>query len=395
MGRRSARARSGLLSRWSSRAGRRGRPSDEKAAVDARIAALQAEHRAVQGAGGRSDVAALGGRRGARGRAVGGRRRGGARIVARGGACRRRAAGSTSSRRCSRRRRAARAPSGRVREGGCDPRGAGAGRVHRRAAGHARVPRLGGELRRRDRQRRVARAHRPPGQAHRASGRAGERADGGRAARDDRDEALAGRDGLGDLRAHRRGARRARRARRGARPPRGGRVAEAERARGHAGDACGVPRRGRALAAQSAALAEQIRGAQGGAGTTGDGPPSAAGLIWPCDGVVVSGFGMRWGGCTRGSTSGARTARPNRAAAAGTVIHAGWLGGYGNLVVVDHGNGLSTAYAHASAILVGVGQTVARARRCRSSARPGTRPGRTCTSRFASTASPSTRCSYL
>jgi len=49
---------------------------------------------------------------------------------------------------------------------------------------------------------------------------------------------------------------------------------------------------------------------------------------------------------------------PNRAAAAGTVIYSGWLGGYGNLVVVDHGNGLSTAYAHASAILVSVGQTV-------------------------------------
>ena len=36
----------------------------------------------------------------------------------------------------------------------------------------------------------------------------------------------------------------------------------------------------------------------------------------------------------------------------------GWLGGYGNLVVVDHGNGLSTAYAHASSILVSVGQSV-------------------------------------
>jgi murein DD-endopeptidase MepM/ murein hydrolase activator NlpD len=55
----------------------------------------------------------------------------------------------------------------------------------------------------------------------------------------------------------------------------------------------------------------------------------------------------------------ASSGTPIRAAAAGTVIHAGWLGGYGNLVVVDHGNGLATAYAHASAILVGVGQQVA------------------------------------
>ena len=49
---------------------------------------------------------------------------------------------------------------------------------------------------------------------------------------------------------------------------------------------------------------------------------------------------------------------PNRAAAAGTVIHAGWLGGYGNLVVVDHGNGLSTAYAQNSQLIVGQGATV-------------------------------------
>jgi murein DD-endopeptidase MepM/ murein hydrolase activator NlpD len=54
----------------------------------------------------------------------------------------------------------------------------------------------------------------------------------------------------------------------------------------------------------------------------------------------------------------ASSGTPIHAAASGTVIHAGWLGGYGNLVVVDHGNGLSTAYAHASALLVGVGQHV-------------------------------------
>jgi murein DD-endopeptidase MepM/ murein hydrolase activator NlpD len=108
------------------------------------------------------------------------------------------------------------------------------------------------------------------------------------------------------------------------------------------------------LLAQSAALAEQIRGA----GTTGGGQPSAAGLIWPCDGVVVSGFGMRWGRMHEGIDIGCAYGTPNHAAASGTVIYAGWLGGYGNLVVVDHGNGLSTAYAHASSILVSVGQSV-------------------------------------
>jgi murein DD-endopeptidase MepM/ murein hydrolase activator NlpD len=50
---------------------------------------------------------------------------------------------------------------------------------------------------------------------------------------------------------------------------------------------------------------------------------------------------------------------PVTAAAAGTVIYAGWMGGYGNLVVVDHGNGLSTAYAHNSSLAASVGQSVA------------------------------------
>jgi len=111
-----------------------------------------------------------------------------------------------------------------------------------------------------------------------------------------------------------------------------------------------------ALAAQSAALAAAIRDAQ--AGSTGSGAPSAAGFIWPVNGPVVSGFGMRWGRMHEGIDIAAALGTPIHAAASGTVIHAGWLGGYGNLVVVDHGDGLATAYAHASAILVAVGQQV-------------------------------------
>jgi len=54
---------------------------------------------------------------------------------------------------------------------------------------------------------------------------------------------------------------------------------------------------------------------------------------------------------------------PVRAAAAGRVIIAGSSGGYGNLVVIDHGNGMATAYAHLSAIYaaggsVGQGQSI-------------------------------------
>ena len=113
-----------------------------------------------------------------------------------------------------------------------------------------------------------------------------------------------------------------------------------------------------ALAAQSAALAAAIRDAQTG-GSTGSGAVSAAGFIWPVNGPVVSGFGMRWGRMHEGIDITAGTGTPIWAAAAGAVIHAGWLGGSGTLVVVDHGDGLATAYAHASAILVSVGQQVA------------------------------------
>ena len=115
-----------------------------------------------------------------------------------------------------------------------------------------------------------------------------------------------------------------------------------------------------ALAAQSATLAAAIRDAQAAAaGSTGTGVPSAAGFIWPVNGTVVSGFGIRWGRMHEGIDIAASTGTPIWAAAAGTVIYAGWLGGYGNLVVMDHGNGLATAYAHASSILVSVGQPVA------------------------------------
>jgi murein DD-endopeptidase MepM/ murein hydrolase activator NlpD len=113
-----------------------------------------------------------------------------------------------------------------------------------------------------------------------------------------------------------------------------------------------------ALAAESAALANAIRAAQSGAGSVGSGAVSAAGLIWPVNGTVVSGFGMRWGRMHEGIDISASTGTPIAAAAAGTVIHSGWLGGYGNLVVVDHGNGLATAYAHASVLVAGVGQSV-------------------------------------
>lgn len=114
-----------------------------------------------------------------------------------------------------------------------------------------------------------------------------------------------------------------------------------------------------ALLAQSAAIAAKIRAAQSG-GAAGSGAAPAGGLAWPVSGPVTSGFGQRWGRMHEGIDIGVPTGTPVAASAAGTVLVAGWMGGYGNLVVIDHGNGLATAYGHNSSLSVAVGQTVAK-----------------------------------
>jgi murein DD-endopeptidase MepM/ murein hydrolase activator NlpD len=113
-----------------------------------------------------------------------------------------------------------------------------------------------------------------------------------------------------------------------------------------------------ALQSQSASLAARIRAAQAptSGGTT---TPSGNGtFIWPVSGPVTSPFGMRWGRMHEGIDIGAADGTPIRAAGTGTVIYASWMEGYGNLVVIDHANGLATAYAHQSAIAVAAGQSV-------------------------------------
>src|SRR5262249_14059545 len=59
-----------------------------------------------------------------------------------------------------------------------------------------------------------------------------------------------------------------------------------------------------------------------------------------------------------GADLAATTGTPIHAAAAGDVISAGWLGGYGNATIIDHGGGIATLYGHQSALLVAAGQHV-------------------------------------
>jgi murein DD-endopeptidase MepM/ murein hydrolase activator NlpD len=116
-----------------------------------------------------------------------------------------------------------------------------------------------------------------------------------------------------------------------------------------------------ALQAVSGQLAARINAAQASSSApvatqqSYDGTPSASGLVWPVSGPVVSGFGWRWGRMHEGIDIAAGYGVPIRAAAAGTVIYAGWMGGYGNLIIIDHGGGLATAYAHQSSFAVGGG----------------------------------------
>jgi murein DD-endopeptidase MepM/ murein hydrolase activator NlpD len=114
-----------------------------------------------------------------------------------------------------------------------------------------------------------------------------------------------------------------------------------------------------ALERVSAALGAQIHAAQAASSySPPSSAPSASGFIWPVNGPVVSPFGMRWGRMHTGIDIGVPYGTPIHAAASGQVIYAGWMDGYGNLVFIDHGRGISTGYAHQSSIAVSNGQSV-------------------------------------
>lgn len=114
------------------------------------------------------------------------------------------------------------------------------------------------------------------------------------------------------------------------------------------------------LQAQSARLAAAIRAAQAPSSSAVTPPVTGSGAMrWPVSGPVTSGFGRRWGRMHEGIDIAVPSGTPVAAAAPGRVIYAGWMEGYGNIVVIDHGGGVSTAYAHNSALAVVVGQTVA------------------------------------
>ena len=88
-------------------------------------------------------------------------------------------------------------------------------------------------------------------------------------------------------------------------------------------------------------------------------PPSSTGFIWPVQGTLVSPYGQRWGKLHSGLDIAAPAGTPIAASASGQVVYAGSMSGYGPIVVIQHGGGVATAYAHNSSISVSVGQSVA------------------------------------
>ncbi|MCG4583642.1 peptidoglycan DD-metalloendopeptidase family protein, partial [Anaerosalibacter bizertensis] len=90
--------------------------------------------------------------------------------------------------------------------------------------------------------------------------------------------------------------------------------------------------------------------------------PSGGAMAWPSNGPVTSPYGPRWGRIHTGIDIGIPIGTPVVAAKDGVVILAktGYGGGYGNYLVVDHGGGVSTLYAHNSSLSVGVGTRVRR-----------------------------------
>lgn len=115
------------------------------------------------------------------------------------------------------------------------------------------------------------------------------------------------------------------------------------------------------IIAEDAAAAERARQATAQVSGSGGSPNlsrGSGGCIWPTRGRVTSEYGSRWGRLHAGIDISAPTGTPIWAAADGVVIFAGTQGGYGNTVIVDHGGGFSTLYAHQSRIGARQGQSV-------------------------------------
>lgn len=119
-------------------------------------------------------------------------------------------------------------------------------------------------------------------------------------------------------------------------------------------------------AAERAAAAAAASQGGGGGGATTTWVQGTGQLAAPVNAPITSDFGWRIHpiyGTSRlhaGTDFGVDEGTPVHAADGGVVVEAGWISGYGYTVIIDHGNGMSTLYAHNSDVAVSPGQTVSK-----------------------------------
>ncbi|MGY1459351.1 murein hydrolase activator EnvC family protein [Luteimonas sp. A534] len=91
-------------------------------------------------------------------------------------------------------------------------------------------------------------------------------------------------------------------------------------------------------------------------------PVQVGGLSWPLTGSLLAGYGARMpdGRRSSGVLVGAAAGSPVTAVAEGTVVFAEWMTGYGLILIIDHGNGYMSLYAHNDSLLKGPGDRVRR-----------------------------------
>ena len=113
-----------------------------------------------------------------------------------------------------------------------------------------------------------------------------------------------------------------------------------------------------------ARIEARLREQQSGGGYTG--VVGSGQLSWPCSGPITSPFGYRVHPIFgveishAGIDIGVPEGTPVQAADGGTVIESGWISGYGYTIIIDHGNGIQTLYAHNSSLIAGLGQSVSK-----------------------------------
>lgn len=125
----------------------------------------------------------------------------------------------------------------------------------------------------------------------------------------------------------------------------------------------------RLAAAEAARQATQQQAAsddEGGGGSDDNYVQGTGAMGWPCSGPITSPFGYRTHpifGTTifhAGIDIGVDYGTPIHAADSGVVVYSGWISGYGNAVIIDHGGGISTLYGHNQSLAVSEGQSVSK-----------------------------------